>query len=47
MMARREFCVYPMGELTIVKRLRVGVIVEMFYGGRLSGEEILGLLQGY
>lgn len=37
---------YPMVELTIVERLRVGVIVEMFYGGRLSGEEILELLLG-
>jgi hypothetical protein len=32
MMARREIYVYPLAELTIVKRLRVRVIVEMFYG---------------
>jgi hypothetical protein len=43
MMARREIYEYPMGGLAIVKSLRVGVIVEMFYGGRPSGEKMLGL----
>jgi hypothetical protein len=47
MMARREIYVYPIGELTIVERLRVGVIAEMFYGGCLLGEGILEVLQGY
>jgi hypothetical protein len=32
-----------MGGLAIVKSLRVGVIVEMFYEGRPSGEKMLGL----
>jgi hypothetical protein len=47
MMARREIYVYPMGELTVVRRLRVGVVDERFYASRLSWAEILRLLLGY
>jgi hypothetical protein len=37
MTARREIYMHPMGEVTIVKRLRVEVTAEMFYRGRLWG----------
>jgi hypothetical protein len=47
MMFRREIYVYPMGELTIVGRLRAGVVDERFYASRLSWAEILRLLLGY
>jgi hypothetical protein len=47
MIARREIYVYPMGELTIVRRLRVGVAAEMFYAGLLLWAEIPRLFQGY
>lgn len=47
MMSMREIYVYPMGELTIVSRLRVGVGIERFWASRLSWAEILRLLLGY